>query len=378
MSLIVRIEKSAFGGCGLAFHEKCALFIPFTIPGELVEITDPIFKKDAGFAGLISVIEPSPYRIDPECPSFGKCGGCDYLHMSYGKELLEKKSVVEDALIRIGKFPKESIPEIDTISDNRFHYRSHATAKISSEGLAGFFAKDSHNIIPFPPQGCLLLDRKLSSALMQHPDGEEIKGAVDRNNDVHLSTGRVVIISERESGFTFERNLFAFFQANRFLRSRMIEQVLEYAALTEELTVLDIGCGGGFFTLPAASQCRNAKGIDISRESIDAARKNAGNNSIRNVTFETKPDDRISPRGDRADIVIADPPRAGLSSTTKSSLIAMSPQRIVYISCNVTTLARDLKEFCSQGYHLSRFTMIDMFPGTLHIEAITLLEKIPS
>ena len=155
----------------------------------------------------------------------------------------------------------------------------------------------------------------------------------------------------------------------------MIETALAYADLSHERTVLDAGCGAGFFTLPAALQSRAVSGIDISRESIAAAKKNAALNGISNVSFQAKPDDRIDPARDKADIVIADPPRAGLSAKTRSAFLKMDPQRIVYISCNPSTWARDLKDLTAQSYALKEYTLIDMFPGTQHIEMISLLER---
>jgi tRNA/tmRNA/rRNA uracil-C5-methylase (TrmA/RlmC/RlmD family) len=372
----IRIDKSAFGGFGLAFSDGKALFVPGTIPGEYVRIGDPVFKKSVGFAQPISIIEPSPDRIIPECPVYGSCGGCDYLHMNYEREISEKQSIIIDSLKRIGKLPDELIPHIDVIRSLRFGYRSHASVKIDSSGKPGFYAKDSHTVIPFPEQGCLLLCPKLREALRNPPSGvEEIKAAVDPGGQVFVSSGDRIALTEQENGIHYQREIRSFFQANRFLRRDMIDEVLYAAHLSKDKTVLDLGCGCGFFSLPAAIQCKEAKGIDINAESIASAKMNAQRNGITNARFESKPDEMTHPLNDRADIVIADPPRAGLSSGTKKALCKMKPERIVYVSCNVTTWARDIKELLSEGYTLTKCTMIDMFPGTLHIEVISVLTK---
>ena len=373
--ITLRIEKSAFGGFGLTFHDTHAMFIPFVLPGELVEITEPEYKRSVGFSKPVKILEPSEDRITPECPNFGTCGGCDYLHMTYERELVEKKAILKDALLRIGKFKEDAIPEIETIHGERFHYRSHASVKTDSAGLCGFFAKDSHDVIPFPEQGCLLLDNRLNQVLKGTYNAQEVKAAVDKDGHVLLSVGDTVLMSDLELGVEYTREIHTFFQANRFLRAQMITEVLKGASAAQDSTVLDLGCGTGFFTLQAAKKCRSAHGIDISEESIASAKKNAAENGITNVSFNAKPDDRTDPVRDAADIVITDPPRAGLSAKTKNSLIRMKPSRIVYVSCNVTTWARDVKDFSMEGFHLSHCTMIDMFPGTLHIEVISVLER---
>lgn len=373
---LLRIEKSAFGGYGLAFHENRAIFVPFTIPGELVETDDAEFRKSVGFANVRAVIEASADRIRPQCPAFGSCGGCDYLHMTYDRELEEKRAIVSDSLTRIGKFSAERIPGIKVLRSERFGCRSHASVKIDESGRAGFYAKDSHDVIAFPEQGCLLLCPELRAALKNPPAGiKEAKAAIDAQGIAHISGEERIGIEETENGITYRRDIRSFFQSNRYLRKEMIAEVLAFADLSDDKTVLDLGCGSGFFTLQAARLCREAHGIDISAESISSAKRNAAANGIANVRFEAKPDDRTHPYNDRADIVIADPPRAGLSTKTKKTITAMEPERIVYVSCNPTTWARDLKEFTAVGYALNSCTLIDMFPGTGHIEVISLLSR---
>jgi len=374
--MIVTIHKSAFGGQSIAFVDNQAVFIPGTIPGERVEIGGIVNKGDYATAKVTQITEQSPDRIAPECINFDRCGGCDYLHINYSRELSEKCAIIVDSLTRIGKFGESEIPDIDIIHGDRFHYRSHASVK-HSNFKKGFYGKESHEVAPFPQSGCLLLDKHLFNTVMRcQSKAPELKAALDRTGTPHVLDMKVKrSIEEETNGIVYKRDIGSFFQSNRFLRGKMVERVIEYAAPQKSDTILELGCGCGFFTLHLAPLCNAIHGLDISRDAISYAIENAGRNSIDNARFSVRSDESIDKARDSADIIIADPPRAGLAKRTRESIAAISPARFVYVSCNPSTWSRDARDLATAGYTMTKITFIDMFPATQHIEIVSLFDK---
>ncbi|HEY1406273.1 MAG TPA: methyltransferase domain-containing protein [Spirochaetota bacterium] len=375
MSDIITIDKSAYGGTCLSLVDGKILFTPFVIPGEQADVEIMQDKKDFAFARPRNIITSSPDRISPECPNFSRCGGCDYLHMNYERERDEKKNIIIDSLTRIGKLHIESIPVIKTLYDNRFHYRSHARIK-SADGTTGFFGKDSHTIIPFPSNGCLLLNEEINSFIVtaKFNRAETPVAIDDQCTIIAPRDGRPLELTETVNGIRYHHSTKSFFQRNMLLRSKMIDRVMDYAGDDKNANILELGCGCGFFSLPLAGRFHSVRGIDIDGESIRFARKNASENGITNSEF-IKLDDAFVSGKERAEIIVADPPRAGLSENTRRAITSINPSRIIYISCNPSTWARDLKYFREHGFDLKEATLIDMFPGTMHIEIISLLAK---
>ncbi|MBN2040779.1 MAG: class I SAM-dependent RNA methyltransferase [Spirochaetes bacterium] len=368
----IKIEKSAYGGDGLGFIDGKACFVQYAVPDDFVEIEIHKEKKDFSFGRIINIIKQSELRVKPECPNFGKCGGCDYLNISYDNELKIKKGILKESLTRTGRIPSEKIPELSVIKSSRYHYRSHASVK-SLNSESGFYAKESNHLVTFPEKGCMLLAEPLInklSSLQNMP--EEFKISLSGDSQCLISFEKEKTVRENEYGLLFDRNIMLFFQANKFLRESMLRRVSEYAELSKDSNFIDIGCGVGFFSLFLADKANTGHGVDISRESIKWARHNAELNKITNITFEAKPASEIHPYRSEYDVVIADPPRAGLSVKARKTINAISAQRIVYISCNPSTFSRDASDFISSGYSLNKLTLIDMFPGTYHIELIGL------
>jgi len=368
----ITVEKAAFGGSFIGFHDGKAVFTTGVLPGEEV-IVEPLSDKgDYLTCKTVDLIKTSPHRITPPCPAWPQCGGCSYLHTDYETELELKKNILIDSLRRTGGI-RGHIPDIK--SGERFHYRSHATVKSSHETF-GFFAEGSNRLIPLPDKGCLLPDRAINDAIsLEIPSNDEVRFAVDGAGAVHTSKNPEDILLEREGSLRFHRKIWNFYQANRFLRSEMLNLAEEYAGLKKDETFLDIGCGVGFFTLHLAQNGNRGTGIDIERSSIELARKNARLNTIDTVTFKKLDASRLHPQGDSADVVLADPPRAGLDKKTRKTILAIAPKRIVYVSCNPATFARDLAEFRKGGYEIQRLSLLDMFPATRHLEAAALLSR---
>ncbi|HON78051.1 MAG TPA: class I SAM-dependent RNA methyltransferase [Spirochaetota bacterium] len=376
MNTTITITKAVYGGYGLGFLDGKAVFVPSALPGETIKIEITQDKKDHAFARPIQIIEASPERVTPGCENFGRCGGCDYLHIPYESELAIKKDIALETMRRIARLDPEKIPEISMHYSERFGSRSHATFRFNDKGLPGFYERGTNTPAPFPREGCPLLSpelrRTLSGMKGRESDGN-IKIAAGYDGVARFSTEKKCVIRERDYGFSYDRDISCFYQANRFLRSSMIEKVLEFAAPMKDETFADIACGAGFFTLPLADMAAQGTGYDIAPLTIQWARHNATMNGIENVSFHAEDSGVFHIEDKKPDLIVVDPPRTGLTRKTVERLSSIAPDRIVYVSCNPSTFARDLQNLMKTGYSLHRLHLEDMFPGTFHIELIALL-----
>jgi len=360
---LLRIEKAVFGGYGLAFYDGKAVFVEKALPGDLVYAGIYAGKKSHAFARIAEIVSQSVERVEAPCSVFNECGGCCYLRASYEDEIKYKLNIIRELLKHTGGM--NDIPQIDTITGERFYYRSRA--KIKTNGYScGFFERGSNKLSPFPTGGCLLLSPELMPLVKPSR----------RVKELHVSAGApgfepaAGLITEKELGIVYERGERNFFQANRFLRAPMLERVGEYAVLSKKESFIDIGCGVGFFTLHLASAAAFGKGVDINKDNIVMAERNAVLNGIANVAFELTPAADINPYRQKYNAAVLDPPRAGLDKKSRRTVNALNPERIVYVSCSPPTFARDASDFVKAGYLLDRLTFIDMFPCTQHIELI--------
>ncbi|MBN1496759.1 MAG: class I SAM-dependent RNA methyltransferase [Spirochaetes bacterium] len=372
-SVPITLEKPLYGGYSLGRIDGKAVLVPAGIPGEevLVRITE--HKKDYSIGAIEAIIHGSADRIIPACPLYGQCGGCCYQHLSYDHELRLKETIVLDCLIRISGADADKMPGIRLVHGNRFNYRSHATLKARAGNL-GFFRRGSNDLVPLGNTGCLLLGNELNDWLSQHPRHSgpgDFRIASDSTGMVVTSRGPDKTVRETACGISFSRGLGSFFQSNRILRDRMIEIVKEYAGNDIRRSFLDIGCGVGFFSLCLAGQASEGVGIDISKESIRWAKRNAARNGITNIRFQALPSALIHPGRLRPGLVVIDPPRAGIDKKTRRTIIAIGPAALLYVSCNPSTFARDARDFMRAGYRLESLSLIDMFPCTHHIEVIS-------
>ncbi len=368
--IVIRIKKSAYGGYGLGFHDGKVIFIRESLPGELIEAELFQEKRDHAFGRLIKIIEVSKNRVKPECSNFGSCGGCDYLHTDYATELNIKRDIIIDSLSRIAGLKSDDIPNIKIISDRRYNYRSHASVKCHS-GINGFFMKGTSKIIQFPLNGCLLLSDELNKALSKnHKHVNDFKISAGADKSPKFSYNKDCIIRENESNVIYDREIDCFFQANRFLRSAMLDTVKDYSAPDQDNNFIDLACGVGFFTLHLASSAKSGTGIDIAEKNIKWAKHNAKLNNINNIKFKAADASSID-SSKPVDAVFIDPPRAGISKKTRKNIIALKPSSLIYISCDPATFSRDMSDFIKAGFRLDKLLMIDMFPATYHIEIIS-------
>ncbi|HOA07139.1 MAG TPA: methyltransferase domain-containing protein [Spirochaetota bacterium] len=359
--ITVRIEKESYGSF-IARNEGKIIFTDGVLPGELCRLRITEEKKDFAFAELVEVIEPSDKRIKPACPNFMKCGGCDYLHTDYRTELEFKKNIIKDSIRRIGRFDFNS--EITTYASERYGYRSRCSVK-SNGNQTGFYGKKSNTVIPFPEQGCILLDDAINRFIQNNRITQDCR--ISRDSKGCITNTYSAEIIEKELDFTYYHNSESFFQSNGFLRPKMLELVIEQSAGFSQ--AIDMGCGCGFFTIPLSKKMK-ITGIDISKESIASAKKNNIENRT-DAKFIRCDMDSIPDSIKTADLIVTDPPRAGMNSKAREIIKKISPEKIIYVSCNPSTWARDAGDLIKSGFKLESVDLIDMFPGTMHIELIS-------
>ena len=434
-----RIEGYTSEGLGVARIDGQAVFVHRALRGEDCDVLILKVLKNAAFGKVVQVHEPSPHRREPDCPWYGRCGGCDFRHMDREEELYAKRQRVQDALHRIGG----SDVSVEAIySGEPLHYRNKSQYPVSADGQVGFYKARSHQLVPV--ERCLLqkppadaaadalrryietyrvpgYDEKTRRGLLRHlyirtnqagqslicvlvngkklPHEPELvsllRQAVPETVGVVLGvntqpTGAILggeyrtlwgedVLTDRLCGLTFRLSVPSFYQVNHDMAEVLYRTALDFAGLTGTETVLDLYCGAGTITQVMARRAGRVIGAEIVPAAIADARENARRNGIGNVEFFCGDASAVAAdfaaRGLRPDVICVDPPRKGLSPDVVSAAARMQPQRIVYVSCDPATLARDLKLFAQEGYGAVRAAAVDMFPGTANIETVVLLSK---
>jgi len=376
-----RIKKIVYGGLGLSHHEGRTLFIPYTAPGDLVEFRIDKEKKGCVFASAIKIVEPSPRRIEPECPVFGECGGCHLLHISYEDEIEIKKEFLLESLERIGNI--KTAVENSVPSPERFGYRNHTQFKVDAGGHPGFAMRESDRIVPFPSQGCLLLSPAMREAIAGLPQeslprGGEVRAREDAFEKIHFwglvdRPGPPDLLM-RAGGFSYPVAPDSFFQVNGLQNDRLIEIVLSMPLRTRR-KLLDLYCGVGFFTLPLSRIVTEAIGIERDAAAVRGANAALRLNKVLNVSYRKGPAEQVVGRIRDIDLAVADPPRSGIPDRVLRRIIKLRPAEIIIVSCEPPTFSRDARKFIEAGYMLTRLDLIDLFPGTYHVETAALFRR---
>ncbi len=345
------IERLAFGGAGigrLANGKVC--FVPRVIPGE--KVIARIRAKHASYveADLEKIVESSPDRVEPKCPVYGRCGGCQYQHLSYARQLAIKGEQVAEVLRRLGAIPNPPVEPM-VPSPVQFHYRNRITVH-SKSGRVGFFGPRSRRII----------------------EVSQCPIATERVNEL-LAALRASRPKDGEHPLREPSEFRGFRQVNDAVANRLLEIVEEMARPGGRLLV-DAYCGAGFFARRLAALFELTIGIEWSADAIRAARHRAGAQEIYllgDVKRHLGPASR--PRPAESTTLLLDPPEEGLEKEILETLASRKPSRLIYVSCNPATLARDIK-YLSRLYALRRACPVDMFPQTAEIEVAAFLEKV--
>lgn len=442
----VKIEDMGKDGEGIGKVEGFTLFIKDAVIGDVVEAKLMKVKKNYGYARLINLVTPSPYRVEPKCPVYRQCGGCQIQALDYQEQLKFKERKVRGNLERIGGF--EDIPMEPIMGmEEPYHYRNKAQFPIGTdkngEIITGFYAGRTHDIIP--NTRCYLgvdvneeilnvvlnfmktyhisaYDESIGKGLVRHvlirtgftskeimvclvlngkklPHSEKlveelvkIEGMTSITLNVNTKKTNVILgdeiillwgetyIKDNIGDIVYQISPLSFYQVNPLQTRKLYETALEYADLKGEETVWDLYCGIGTISLFLAQKAKQVYGVEIVPQAIEDARRNASLNKIENAEFYVGKAEEVLPElydkeGIYADVIVVDPPRKGCDEKCLETIVKMAPKRVVYVSCDSATLARDLKYLCERGYEVRRVRACDMFPMTGHVETVVLLSR---
>ena len=381
MQDVTTVKKIIQGGYGLAFYEDKTVFLPYTAPGDKVEFSVEKKKGKVLFGRIEKILEPSSIRRPPECPNFGKCGGCHFLHLDYEDEIKTKKSMVLETFEKIGKFK----PVINDIipSPSRFGYRNHSIFRTDESGRPGFFMAESDKVIPFPQSGCLLLPKSMREMIAglgndSLKPNSEVRVRIDKFGAIHFwglkETFSPPDILMEAGGYLFPISPETFFQVNTLLNSKLIELVL--SLIRKRINkIVDLYCGAGFFTLPLAGKTTQIIGIEGAEKACENARAATKLNKIPNTNFKRGNVEQKFKKMGKVNLILADPPRSGMAKKVIEEIVRHKPEELIIISCDPPTLARDSSRLIQAGYTPSDIYLIDLFPGTYHIETVIHFKK---
>ena len=353
------------GGEGVSrLDDGRVVFIRGAARGDILEIVLTKELSRSTCADIIRIISPSPYRIEPDCKVFPQCGGCDYRHIDYNEELYAKQQCVNDALKRIGGLSVQINEVLHTRQING--YRNKVV--LHSDGAAsGFYRSKSHDVVPV--ENCLLLKDEINKEIKCLT-----KTGIKQKCDITIRSGRngtIPPFEEELDGLIFK--LEGFFQVNTKAALILFQKAREYAALSKSDTLIDLYCGVGAMTLFTGRDAGHALGIEQNPDAVKIAKENAKRNNLTHLEFLNADASSQINSITTPDCVIVDPPRNGLSKDATNRLLELFPKRLVYVSCNPATLARDIKNL--NGYKIKEICAVDMFPRTANIECCCLLVK---
>lgn len=439
----IDIESVTSEGMGVGHVDGFCVFVPMTAEGDRVKALIVKVKSGYAYAKCTDIIKKSKHRREPVCPAFGKCGGCQLMHIEYEKQLEIKKSIIENAFKRIGNIDLKVSRMIG--ADDEFRYRNKMIFPFGNDKagktVCGFYRERSHDVIPL--EDCYLgddINSEIISAVMSFMDKYKIsvydenshsgvvrrlfirKGAFSGEVMVVLSVNAdkfdrskeladcILSVSDRIKSIIvnhntkktnavlgdkntliygsetisdtlcfmrYEISAGSFYQINPVQTEKLYNTAIDMANIGKSDTVIDLYCGIGTISLCAARKADRVVGVEVVEQAIENARKNADSNGVNNVAFYAGEAERVFPQlvenGINPNVIILDPPRKGSDEITLSAAVKASPDRIVYVSCNPATLARDLRFLSDNGYAPVEAAGVDMFPQTVHVETVVLL-----
>jgi 23S rRNA (uracil1939-C5)-methyltransferase len=400
----VKATGMAHGGEAVARYGGKVVFVPYVLPGEevLVELTEDKANYSRGRA--VEILAPSPDRVEPRCPHFGTCGGCQWQHIAYERQLTLREEITRSQLTRIAHLTDPPVRPI-LAAENPWSYRNHVQLHLHEDGRLGFLEAARHIVVPIGECHIMhpLLWDLLSSLEIDFPDLERVSlragsstgerlliletaGGVAPGVEVDLPVSCVLLlpdgtpvtyvgeshITETVSGRSLRISATSFFRVNTSQVEQLLAAVIRCANLQGGEVVLDLYCGVGTFGLSLSDGGAKVIGIDTSESAIEDARHNS--RGATNVDFRQGTVEELLPSLEEpTDLAVLDPPRQGLSKSALAALVAHAPPMVIYVSCDPATLARDIDRMVQSGYELVEVQPVDTFPQTFHVEAVAFL-----
>lgn len=376
---IVRIHALAAGGDGVGRDaEGRVVFVPFTAPGDRVRVRIERRRKRHAHGNVVELLEPGAGRVTPPCSVFGSCGGCTWQHLDYPAQLEAKAGIVRDALVRIAGLELDSPPVIHP-SPEAYGYRRRTRVSVEG-GQVGFRRRGSREVcaVDHCPVLTPALDRELGrlAAGASVRDGEwelSAAGKTTRAADLARLRGTDLVLEVGAERIATSPGVFS--QANELLLPDLVERVVEGAGRGRR--VVELYAGAGLFTLPLARRFEAVLAVEGHDAAAADLARNLSRAGLDHVEVRPEPVDDAVRRlaGEAPDVLVLDPPRSGLPPGGASELAAVTPTRIVYLSCDPATLARDLRTLCEAGYALASVEAFDLFPQTPHVEVLVTLDR---
>jgi len=431
--LTLHLTGIAHGGEALGRHGGKVAFVPYAIPGETVRVQVVEEKARWARAQLLEVLEPSPDRVAPPCPYFGpgRCGGCQWQHIAYPRQLALKQEIVRDQLVRLGRLSDPTVRSARAVGEP-WGYRNHVQFAVDPQGRIGFYAAGSHQVIPV--QQCLLLQPLLDDlhqsleldlpeltrlslragiateeqmVILETQEEEAPELAVDfpvscvllRSREPPLILAGRGHLEEEVAGWRYRVSAGSFFQVHTAGAEVLVEIVAACLEPGPDDHLLDAYCGVGLFGLSLAGQVAEVIGVESAPTAGFDFAWNAEARGLSNVTLIEGPveevlaawvaameappeppsdhDEQAAPIsfGQGIDLAVVDPPRRGMGAETVAALARLGPRRVAYVSCDPATLARDAQSFVQAGYRLLDVQPVDLFPQTYHVECVGLYVK---
>jgi 23S rRNA (uracil1939-C5)-methyltransferase len=431
---MVTIEKPIYGGAFLARVEGKVAFVPLTLPGEQARVRISEDKRGYAAAEVDEIVAAAPERIAPECRHFGACGGCHYQHAGYKAQLAFKQAILRETLERGGvRAPKEIGLLAVATESQAWGYRNRIRLALDAQGHPGYRGRRSHTVTPIaecpiaapllvkaalifaevakhfstalrPTEVSLFCDAEEASLLVSVFTAEVTKGGAEKFADfAHALAEKiptlkgVELVAEgraddrarmqfprtvaqwgetslvyRAAGFDFRVDLGAFFQVNRWLVDGLAEQVT--AGYEGELA-WDLFAGVGLFARKLTKSFSRVTAVESAPQATVALKENLRGTNGSAVRASTLDFLRGSGKAERPDLIVVDPPRAGLGGEIAALLAEFASPRLVYVSCDPATLARDLRILVASGHTIENMTLVDMFPQTFHLETVVHLRR---
>ena len=398
----VLIDRMDHQGRGIGKINNKTIFVYNALPGELVDV-EIIYENKKYLEGkVIKYLKESNKRIEPICPYYKECGGCDLMHISYNDELEYKENKIKQIIDKFTSLDENLVKLI--VGNNINEYRNKATFHINNN--IGYYKKKSNDIIKI--NKCLIVNEKINNILdkLQKINLDNVYEIVIRtsiflndnmiifkiNNDIdiekikNIDVDNIIIYQNRKYNtikgkgyildkigeYIFKISPDSFFQINTIQAKNLYDKVLEYLTPTKEDKILDLYCGTGTIGIYISKYVKEVKGIEINSYAIKDAVENKKLNNIDNISFECLDASDISKIKEKFDKIVIDPPRSGLDKKTIDYLIKSGSKKIVYVSCDPITLARDLN-ILNDYYDIKEITPVDMFSRTYHVECVCLL-----
>jgi 23S rRNA (uracil1939-C5)-methyltransferase len=405
----IEISAMTFGPFGVGHLDGKAVMVAHAAPGDVLEVETRENRRDYAIAELREIISPAPARRMAPCPYLPRCGGCDWQHLRYPVQLQWKANVVATTLNRALDLKLDPSDLIEAAPEE-FGYRARVRFKCGPHGVLGFRAFGSSELVEV--DSCMVAERGMAMPVhlartlarkldeielvragerdvlvgyLKKPAGAEdiqrarrvvetnpnVAGVILRSGDMRQVIGEASVRIELESELSIEADADLFSQVNRAQNIKLVAEVMRMAAPLQSTALLDLFCGAGNFSLPAARRGARVTGVDSEQAAIAAATRNAARLGYGDAQFIAMQAEGMSEFLRRAryhpDTIMLDPPRTGAAALMEQ-ITRMRPRNVIYVSCDVTTLARDSHILVSGGYQIGRVRAFDFFPNTHHIE----------